>query len=529
MVGITTNVGERARVVALREEGVEINEIAARVGRGRATVIRILGASRRLGDNQSGFYETPEWLSDESRDLLATMLQVDPKHRVTVSQLVSHPWLSTGHTRPIDSRSIYKSSGVDEDVITEVAVHQGKSRVAVRQAVCRWGYDYLTATYLLMMAQKRAGRTPRLLPGRNSLPYITSQRVPSRCLMEQLKDDKSTRLKDETDCPTAPPPPPLLSIPTLATSPRSLHTSLEGGLQDIDLLGICMVSPSNHNVDKVTERLPVPCSPCRKDLGDTEATLTPLMSPKKRRPPSVSDDEEKENSFAQPRIPTPGHKTRKKSTPTTPLPGKLSPSRSMDSGLNGGFATPLNSRYMTPGGDDWGWTPDRTPRSSRKVLGSIEKQLDKMRNMLTPRRKLQVDPGPSVVQSKNLYNVSTTGSKNPDQVLNDLRRSLLNKGILCIQKGYALRGKVRDDVGGAKLSFELEVCRVPHLDVVGIRRKRLKGDAWIYKRVCEEILRLTQTSTLTSTPPHATPTHTTPAKCISVQVPSVMEPAKLPV
>lgn len=57
-------------------------------------------------------------------------------------------------------------------------------------------------------------------------------------------------------------------------------------------------------------------------------------------------------------------------------------------------------RYLPTGGDDWGWTPDRTPRSSRKVLGSIEKQLDKMRSMLTPRRKLQVDPGPSVVQSK---------------------------------------------------------------------------------------------------------------------------------
>lgn len=53
---------------------------------------------------------------------------------------------------------------------------------------------------------------------------------------------------------------------------------------------------------------------------------------------------------------------------------------------------------------------------------------------------------------------------------------------------------MRDDVGGAKLSFELEVCRVAHLDVVGIRRKRLKGDAWIYKRVCEEVLRLTQSS-----------------------------------
>lgn len=58
---------------------------------------------------------------------------------------------------------------------------------------------------------------------------------------------------------------------------------------------------------------------------------------------------------------------------------------------------------------------------------------------------------------------------------------------------------MRDEVGGAKLNFELEVCRVPRLNVVGIRRKRLKGDAWIYKKVCEEVLRLAQSTTSTLT------------------------------
>ena len=60
-----------------------------------------------------------------------------------------------------------------------------------------------------------------------------------------------------------------------------------------------------------------------------------------------------------------------------------------------------------------------------------------------------------------------------------------------------------------KLSFELEVCWIPSVSssitknmtkfkkddclkeaVVGIRRKRLHGDAWIYKNVCEEVLAL---------------------------------------
>ncbi|KAK4290146.1 hypothetical protein Pmani_002538 [Petrolisthes manimaculis] len=52
MVGTTTNIGERARIIALREEGVQINEIAARVGHHRATVLRILAASRCIGNNQ---------------------------------------------------------------------------------------------------------------------------------------------------------------------------------------------------------------------------------------------------------------------------------------------------------------------------------------------------------------------------------------------------------------------------------------------------------------------------------------------
>lgn len=43
-------------------------------------------------------------------------------------------------------------------------------------------------------------------------------------------------------------------------------------------------------------------------------------------------------------------------------------------------------------------------------------------------------------------------------------------------------------------SFELEVCLLKGVmnekPLVGIRRKRLKGDAWVYKRVCEEVLAL---------------------------------------
>jgi len=54
-------------------------------------------------------------------------------------------------------------------------------------------------------------------------------------------------------------------------------------------------------------------------------------------------------------------------------------------------------------------------------------------------------------------------------------------------------------VSSCKLSFELEVCLISiaaggsssHQQlIVGILRKRLTGDTWCYKKVCEEVLAL---------------------------------------
>lgn len=99
---------------------------------------------------------------------------------------------------------------------------------------------------------------------------------------------------------------------------------------------------------------------------------------------------------------------------------------------------------------------------------------------------------------------------------------------------FSIRGKVERNptqrIGGC--SFELEICYLPNLTpkvsstptksilrngpmtrnttftlvqngtsdnfseiayFVGIRRKRLKGDSWCYKKVCEEVLALTAT------------------------------------
>ena len=85
--------------------------------------------------------------------------------------------------------------------------------------------------------------------------------------------------------------------------------------------------------------------------------------------------------------------------------------------------------------------------------------LDKVKNMLTPRKGRGSSSGgsdfagstPAIVTGKALCNVSTTSQTNPDDVLNQLATALGTKGIRCQQKGYILRGKIRDASGFAKL------------------------------------------------------------------------------
>lgn len=69
-------------------------------------------------------------------------------------------------------------------------------------------------------------------------------RVPARCLIDQLNQEKhDTSISART------------GSDSLRNSPRGLHTSLEGGLNDVDLLSICKVTPVDQIVEKVVGKI----------------------------------------------------------------------------------------------------------------------------------------------------------------------------------------------------------------------------------------------------------------------------------
>lgn len=403
---------------------------------------------------QMGDYDCPDWLSESSVELLSEMLEVKPERRIGITELASHPWLVEGYDCPINYKSTYMLTILDDDAVTELAVSCGRSKSCVATELSQWKYDYLTATYLLLILKKEQGKIMRLA-------------FPDFYPKEKMSCSRKLALEE----------------PAKVVSPTSpLRTSLENGLDNSQLLTL-----GSPPVKETTS-------------GACSGNVTPSVN--KEQPSRVTTpmdfDSDKEN-FVQPRVPTPKRRTYKVITAAAVLQAG---SQSVAD-----QTTPARKSRLPSADAEFRQSPLRTPETNRvaassfsgrsssakRVFGSIEKGLDRVRVMLTPRRRL--GSGTAALDAprkvKVMQNVSTIPAVlTPDQVLDSLRSALLRKGIICKQKRYALRGKVRDDWGKVQLTFELEVVQVPQPDLLGIRRKRLRGDAWHYKRVCEEVLKI---------------------------------------
>ncbi|CAD5112915.1 DgyrCDS2123 [Dimorphilus gyrociliatus] len=394
---------------------------------------------------QSGKYDVPKWLTRESVKLLDDLLQVDPKKRIPIKHLLCHPWLLTGYDVPVSFKPKHKKRYIDEDCLTELSVFYNRRREDLKREINEWNYDYLTATYLLLLNRKHKKRPIRLISQHRLLDN-------SRCNPETPVFENSGH--DLFKQPVTP--------STLTKSSRR---------------------KDKENVNRTPKnRRPV-----------TVGQSPPLSTKKKKQctPPT--------SQYGLDLIGTPMTPMSKQEIETRVFNQTLSPSRSMDSQLNNlsvnmALQTPVSAKESGSGSIDT--ELDRihmsigTPKSQKKsVLGSIERGIDRMITMLTPKKR-HPSNSDQPRKVKAIYNVSNTCQHSADVVLERLKtvlreRNLPYKQIAC----YTLRCSMADDWGKVQLAFNLEVCQIQKMNVVGVLRKRVKGDTWHYKRLCEDILK----------------------------------------
>ncbi|KAM8961601.1 maternal embryonic leucine zipper kinase [Pelodytes ibericus] len=426
-----------------------------------------------------GKYDIPKWLSPGSVLLLSQMLQVDPKKRITVKHLLTHPWLMHGYSCPVEWHSKSPLGYVDEDCVTELSVFYKHSRTSMSHLISEWDYDQTTATYLLLLSKKSRGRPVRLMRSsfareqplssfkdlrskhsldfedcnRDEQPYVFGSmefsdddlfyEEPQYTVVEPLTPKEYARYRCELKCIDSP----------IAT-PRKQSN-------------ITKKAEDKENCDtKVTKSegpflQPAPWTPITKRSHNAKKGVltTPnnniVVPPKVQKSPYVQD--------------TP---TKKQAAAADDITYVISPERRCRS-----VELDLNQAHL-----------DGTQKKKgAKVFGSLERGLDKMITMLTPnKRKGCAREGPRKLRAH--YNVTTTNLLNADQLLNEITKILPLKNVDYVQKGYILKCKTQSDFGKVTMQFELEVCQLSKPEVVGIRRQRLKGDAWVYKRLVEDIL-----------------------------------------
>jgi hypothetical protein len=136
----------------------------------------------------------------------------------------------------------------------------------------------------------------------------------------------------------------------------------------------------------------------------------------------------------------------------------------------------------------------------QKRIGSIPSHLlKKAKRVFTPRsiRRNAADNPAGPRRVKGVYDVTSTSMKSPEFVISEIERVLSEMGIEFKKKNYILHCKFNRMPAGQmdrknkKVEFHLEVCFIPTLDMIGVRRKRIKGDTWDFKNICGQIFRAT--------------------------------------
>uniref|UniRef100_A0A8K9V915 Maternal embryonic leucine zipper kinase n=1 Tax=Oncorhynchus mykiss TaxID=8022 RepID=A0A8K9V915_ONCMY len=420
-----------------------------------------------------GSYNNPHWLSPGSILLLNQMMQVDPKHRVTIRQLLDHPWTMSGYGTPVEWHSKYQHYE-----ITHMESCSNQKNVIYfsiySHCVCvQWKYDQTTATYLLLLSKKQRGKPVRIRP---QLPVCdvmscSPQRLGKTLLFDD-DDDAEDRCYDD-DLPWVP----LTPQQEVRGSSLSLSLCLEPNAHRHQERRDQCRERTNENKENVAVAnkdadifaLPAPRSPVANRKA-TQSNKRVLTTPTHNNTNKVGN---KYWSSAQ-------REGRRRYWSSAQREGMME---------EGELAfSPERRRYWSRSLDLAGASRGDSSQKRRggKVFGSLERGLDKVITLLTPSKRRGLRDRPRRIKAQ--YNVTLTSQTNPDQVLNQILSILPEKHVDFAQKGYTLKCRTQGDFGKVTMVFELEVCLLHRPEVVCVRRQRLKGDSWVYKHLVEDIL-----------------------------------------
>ncbi|KAL3102110.1 hypothetical protein niasHS_003519 [Heterodera schachtii] len=461
-----------------------------------------------------GVYLEPNYLTSETKEFLRCMLTVDPKQRANIRQILTHPWLNKSYRQQIKWQSIYNRDIVDADVCQELAYFYGCEREEVIAQVKQWKYDSKTANYLILLQKKERKQNIALLSHKRKPSALTLHGSLDNDLdlsgIDDLSSDDSfqndelfmtsTEKKMEAmalRCPS-----------NLPFSPQKKHSK-----QQLNSDHPFTISPLNlekhskkHIVTYTNDKenqgpVPMPTTPRPRNfypigaplfLGKCDDTPRPISiyttprrvvpnasvcSPSAHRRPNSVDRPSRNTANAQKQHFV-GQQQQQQRSNSTDRPPSFTPSPAAEPQQHRMARFDMRDELKSPG------------RLRQRMFSSLERKKEKIVNFLTPRKDRSSDAPSKMKCTKTMVNVSVTSSTDPAKVRDELVNVLRKHGIMPQQNGWKIFGSRKNATDGGQTTVELEVVAIENMRYVGVKRKRMQGDAFTYKRICEEVLRM---------------------------------------
>lgn len=410
-------------------------------------------------------YVTPAYLTESSKDLISRMITVHPKKRATLQEVKNHPWTNEGYDGPpenfIPARQGFSAEEAEPDIVDKLASF-GYNKDDLAKPVEEGAPNAVRSTYYLVQEMfrreeekfKKLRDQPRIdVTGRSNLEIlgaITEDRAE-----EELDTDSDL---PSITIPSTPGSPGLASSSTPAASSRSptpskysrilddfsrnshSPTNTPGGAEVAQLRGR-RASASSASASAA----PPPLVP-----SSTNPNVVPPLFPNKNLSPAAASS-----------AGAPGASSPSPSTPTTP----------------GGSGSSSSSAPAVP--------PQRGRRLS---LPSIEYS-SKKRNSLSSTEG-EVLPGiPGRIRTlSGWFSVSTTSSKPPLELIAEITRCLEANELVFEYDGSYSFVCEEDQKKSSVVAFEIEICKVTKMALLGLHLKRVRGSIWAYKKICNKVL-----------------------------------------
>eukprot|EP00045_Choanoeca_perplexa_P009186 m.87627 g.87627 ORF g.87627 m.87627 type:complete len:628 (-) comp14786_c0_seq1:88-1971(-) len=395
---------------------------------------------------QKGVYEIPRWMSTESQEIIAALLKHKPKDRLTMEQVLRHPWVLQGlSVDRLDPSSTLPLANVhDTAIVAELAKYYHISPSDMTELLADNQYDYYHAEYELCVLRKSKGHAIRL-------PANKGRLAPEKAM--QLLRTHERRSSDGNGSITA------------ASQMFGSSLALAGSGEDVRYgfgTGPYLQPPGSvENLAKAAMT--------NAAFNSMNPAAVRAESKRRRRPKGLTvGDEAKPISGSLYNLNQLDGSGEMKRTTSHP---NLSPLKTA--------APPLEARATAA------IPPPRPLQASDRTgdngsRGSFGTLIRSFTNLFTgSHHRLNA---PRTV--KGLFNVNNTSPKTPNEVLMEVNRACEKFGYTVKEKGYTVKAKS----GNGKVAINIEVCQLEDLDLRGVRFKRVKGDTWIYKQICVQLM-----------------------------------------